>query len=267
MKNHKFRVIVVDDEKLIAKNIATNISRANGSFEVVATAYNGQEAYELAQNLLPDVLFSDIKMPIMDGLKLISLINENFPSIKTVIVSGYDDFEFAREALVNNASDYLLKPINSADLENTLKKLEWKLLAEKNKFAEKRHTRPIDLVESIKAYLKGNFNKPISFSDIASQYNFSPAYLTKIFKEYTGTSPIKYLQKYRIDVARKLLWSSNLSVKEIAEKVGFEDQFHFSKNFKNVVGVSPQQFRSKILHCDSYDTRLNVNVKEYLDKD
>ena len=108
----------------------------------------------------------------------------------------------------------------------------------------------VKIVEGIKTYLKSNFNKPISFSDIASQYNFSPAYLTKIFKEYAGTSPIKYLQKYRIDVARKLLWSSNLSVKEIAEKVGFEDQFHFSKNFKNVVGVSPQQFRSKISNSD-----------------
>ena len=253
MKNNKFRVIVVDDEKLIAKNISANIARANGSFEVIATAHNGQEAYELAQNLLPDVLVSDIKMPIMDGLKLISLINESYPSIKTVIVSGYDDFEFARDALVNNASDYLLKPINSADLENTLKKLEWKLLAEKDKITEKRQTRPFDIVEGIKAYLKSNFNKPISFSDIASQFNFSPAYLTKIFKEHAGTSPVKYLQKYRIDVARKLLWSSNLSVKEVALKVGFEDQFHFSKNFKNIVGVSPQQFRSKILHCGSHD--------------
>ena len=253
MKSHKFRVIVVDDEKLIAKNIAMNIARANEAFEVICIAGDGQEAYELTQKFLPDVVFSDIKMPVMDGLTLISAINENFPSVKTVIVSGYDDFELARTALQHHASDYLLKPINLADVKNSLQKLERKLLAEKSELSTNRQIRPLDIVESVKAYLRYNYNEPLNFSDIASQYNFSSAYLSKIFKEQTGTSPGRYLSEYRINIAKKLLIDSDLSVKEIAIKVGFEDQFHFSKNFKNIVGISPQQFRTQVLHADTPD--------------
>lgn len=246
MKNYKFRVIVADDEKLIAKNIASTITRANPAFEVICIASDGQEAYELTQKLLPDVVFSDIKMPVMDGLALIAEINEKLPVIKTVIISGYNDFQLARTALLQHASDYLLKPVNPNELQKTLQKLERELLAEKSKLTKERQTRPADVVESIKAYLRHNYALQINFSDIASQYAFSSAYLVKIFKEHTGTSPGKYLRGYRIDIAKKLLMDSNLPVKEIAGKVGFEDQFHFSKIFKNEVGISPLQYREQV---------------------
>jgi len=246
MKNHKFRVIVADDEKLIAKNIAMNIVRANPAFEVVCIAGDGQEAYELTQKILPDVVFCDIKMPVMDGLALIAEINEKLPAVKTVIISGYNDFQLARAALQRHASDYLLKPVNPADLHNTLEKLERELLAAKRELSRDHQTHPADIVESVKAYLRHNYTQQINFSGIASQYGFSCAYLTKIFKEHTGTSPGRYLKGYRIGIAKKLLMDSDLSVKEIARKVGFEDQFHFSKNFKNMVGISPLQFREQV---------------------
>lgn len=245
MKSRKFRVIVVDDEKLTAKNIARNITRINPAFEVVCIAADGQEAFELTRKLLPDVVFSDIKMPIMDGLSLIREINEKFPTIKTIIISGYNDFQLARTALQQNASDYLLKPINPTELQNTLQKLERELLAVSRELSISRQANPGDIVESVKAYLRYNYNHPVSFSDIASQYGFSSSYLARIFKEYTGTSPGRYLNKYRIDIAKKLLMDSNLPVKEIAGRVGFDDPFHFSKNFKNMTGISPLQFREQ----------------------
>ena len=182
MKNHRFRVVVADDEKLIAKNIAMNISRINPSFEVVCIARDGQEALELTEKLLPDVVFSDIKMPVMDGLALITEINEKFPAIKTVIISGFDDFQFARAALRQHALDYLLKPVNPADLRSVLQKLESELLASKDELSKDRQTHPADTVESIKTYLRYNYARPVNFSDIASQYGFSSAYLAKIFK-------------------------------------------------------------------------------------
>jgi len=245
MGSYKFRVIVVDDEKLIAKNIALNISRINPAFEVVCMAGDGQEGYMLTQKLMPDVVFSDIKMPVMDGLKLITEINAKLPNVKTVIVSGYDDFQLARIALQQNASDYILKPVNPADLKTILQKLERELLATKKELFTNQQMRPIDIIESVKAYLRQNYGQSISFSKIASQYGFSPAYLAKIFKEHTGTSPGKHLKEYRINIAKKLLMDSDLSVKEIAVRVGFDDQFLFSKNFKSMIGVSPLQFREQ----------------------
>lgn len=102
--NQKFKVIVADDERLIARNIARNIEKANESFQVISMAADGLEAYEQTKALLPDVVFSDIKMPEMDGIELIRRIAAEFPSIRTVIISGFNDFELAREASGYRAS-------------------------------------------------------------------------------------------------------------------------------------------------------------------
>ena len=153
MKSSKFRVIVAEDEKLIAKNIAAHISKANELFEVICIASDGQEAYELTEKLLPDVIFSDIKMPVMDGLELITKINSNLPNVKSVIISGYDDFEYARTAMQQNVFDYLLKPINPKDLKTTLDNLQRQLFAEKNEMSTNRHFKSIDIVENVKTYL------------------------------------------------------------------------------------------------------------------
>ena len=112
----RFKVIVADDEKLIARNIARRVEQASDRFEVVAQAGTGQEALELSRQLLPDVVFSDIKMPEMDGLTLLARLREAVPSALCVIVSGYSDFEYARAAIQNSAVDYLLKPLNPEEL-------------------------------------------------------------------------------------------------------------------------------------------------------
>ena len=245
MENRNFRVIIAEDEKLIAKNIANSITRLNPNFEIVHVASNGQEAYESTQNLLPDVLFSDIKMPVMDGLTLISKINVTLPKIRTVIISGYDDFNLMRTALQQRAIDYLLKPVNYDELELLLQRIEHELLAERKILLGQRTIDSKDLVESINIYIKHNYNSFIDFSEIAERLGFTQAYLTKVFKKYMEVTPARYLKEYRISVAKKLLMSSNLSIKEIADQVGFEDPFHFSKSFKDVVGESPKQYRKQ----------------------
>ncbi len=239
----KFRVIVADDEKLIAASIARNIEKANDAFSVVSIAYDGAEAYALVQSQAPHVVFSDIKMPEMDGLELIRHISQEYPAIKTIIVSGYNDFELAQSALQCSATDYILKPINPFILQRTLNKLERTLLAEKNMLLVDRENNSLDIYNSIVAYIAHNYAEQINFTKIASQYGFSAAYLTKIFKKHSGIPSGRYLNEYRINVAKKLLLDTDLSIKAIAEKVGFFDQFHFSKNFRNVVGICPTQFR------------------------
>ena len=243
----KFRVIIAEDEMMIAKNIAANVSRANEAFEVISIAPNGQDALASVQELLPDVLMSDIKMPVMDGLALIAEVNSKFPSIKTVIFSGYDDFEFVRAALQNNASDYLLKPVNHAELKVILDRLERELLAEMTELSADRNNNPAEVVQRVIDFIHCNYNKPISLSDISSQFGFSLSYLTKIFTVHTGTPPSKYLKEHRMSAAKKLLITSTFPISKIAEKVGYSDQFHFSKTFKNLVGKSPKQFREDSL--------------------
>lgn len=246
MKNKTFRVVVAEDEKLIASNIAQNITACDSAFEIVSICYDGQTALEMIEKFNPHILFTDIKMPLMDGLAVVEHVHKNDPHIRCVIISGYNDFEYAQTAIKYKAFDYLLKPININELARTLRKIKDELLSEQAQLNSEREKSTGNIVASIIQYLKTNFEHEINFTQIAAEYNFSASYLTKIFKEHTGTSPIKYVNEYRLKIAKTMLIDTNLSVKEIAEKTGFVDQFYFSKCFKNYCGMTPSQYRDSL---------------------
>lgn len=245
MDKREFSVIVVDDEKLITRNIATKIEKTNSAFKVIQLAYDGEQAFSLIKQYLPDVVFSDIKMPIWDGLELLQNIRMHFPSIKVVMVSGYDDFELVRNALQQDAFDYLLKPIRQEDLTKTLQKLESQLRAKRQDYALPEGATSTAIVEQVLEYLRQNYAQDIEFTQIADSYHISSAYLCKIFKDHVGMTPSRYRNEYRINITKELLMKTGLPIKTIAEKAGFADQFYFSKIFKKITGVSPAQFREE----------------------
>ena len=239
----QFKVIVADDEKLIANNISRRIEETNPAFRIISRAGTGLEALEQARELLPDVVFSDIKMPEMDGIQLISRLREEMPDTLCVIVSGYSDFEYMKAAIRNSAVDYLLKPVNPEELRLLLQRLETALLAREQQVISRRESDPAALAESVRVYLQENYGKPVDFSALANSLAVSAPYLSRIFREQTGTSPSKYLTNLRMGQAKKLLLDTNLPVREIAVRVGYPDPFHFSRIFRNTAGMSPAQFR------------------------
>ena len=119
----QFRVFVVEDESLIAKNIAKKIESENTAFKVTGIFSNGEDALAAIAEQPPEVVFTDISMPVMSGLELASKIHESFGHVKTVIITGYSDFEYVREALHYDVEDYLLKPVNTDELGKVLGKL------------------------------------------------------------------------------------------------------------------------------------------------
>lgn len=118
------KVLVVEDEPPILRSLIKLIETTNPEFKVVDFAYNGKEAIEVLEKNKPDIVFTDVKMPIMDGIELISYLFSNYPDIITVIVSGYSDFNYAKSAIRYNAYEYLLKPVVSSLLEELLTKIE-----------------------------------------------------------------------------------------------------------------------------------------------
>ena len=113
-----YRVMLVDDEEDVRQAIARKIDWEEIGFEVVASAENGQEALELQARVHPDVVMTDIKMPFMDGLTLTRKLKENRKNTKVIIFSGFDEFEYAKEAIKLEAEEYLLKPLNASELKN-----------------------------------------------------------------------------------------------------------------------------------------------------
>ena len=118
-----YRIIIADDEEYVRELLASNINRSQKEFEVIAEAGDGREAIELVEKLQPDILIADICMPFVDGLELIRHIRQSSGNIKTVIISGYDDFAYAQQALTLGVTDYLLKPFSPEELYEVLDKI------------------------------------------------------------------------------------------------------------------------------------------------
>lgn len=119
----EYRVLLVDDEEEIRTGISRKIDWEAVGFSLVGEAGNGEEALELAEQLRPDVVLTDIKMPFMDGLELCRRLRQSLPAAKLVVFSGFDDFEYARQAVGMGVSEYILKPINAPELMEVLNKL------------------------------------------------------------------------------------------------------------------------------------------------
>ena len=152
-----FKVLVADDEKLIARSISRRIEESGRNFKVVAQAGTGLEALEKTREWMPDVVFSDIKMPELDGIGLITRLQELNPTILCVIVSGYSDFEYTRAAIRNNAVDYLLKPVNAEELSALLSRLEAVLMAREKTVVPNREASAEEIVRNVLAALRDRF--------------------------------------------------------------------------------------------------------------
>ncbi len=122
-----YKVIIVDDEPASIAYIKNIIERKCSDFEVIDTAINGEDALAKIEKYSPDVIISDIKMPILDGVGLAKKVHEIYPEISFIIVSGYQDFEYAKNAIKFGVCDYLLKPLKPSELLSTLNVLSIKI--------------------------------------------------------------------------------------------------------------------------------------------
>lgn len=119
-----YRIILVDDEEEARTSIIKKINWEEAGFQVIGDAENGQDAFEKIEAMEPDVVLTDIRMPYMDGLTLAERVRQRYPSIKIVIFSGFDDFEYAKQAIKLNVIEYILKPVNVEELTAILKKIK-----------------------------------------------------------------------------------------------------------------------------------------------
>jgi len=118
-----YKVFLVEDEIVTREGIRDNVDWKFAEFEFCGEASDGEVALPLIEASKPDLLITDIKMPFMDGLQLSKIIREHMPWIKIIILSGHDEFDYAKVAIKIGVTEYLLKPISSDDLIEVLKKV------------------------------------------------------------------------------------------------------------------------------------------------
>ena len=116
------KVFLAEDEIVMREGIKNNIDWQGEGFEFVGDAGDGELAYPIIQKTRPDILITDIKMPFMDGLELSRLVKHELPETKIIFLSGYDEFQYAKEAIDIGITDYLVKPVTGAQLIGTLRR-------------------------------------------------------------------------------------------------------------------------------------------------
>lgn len=122
-----FKVVLVDDEPSAIRYLNSIITGRCNGFEVVGHAENGEEGIKKIRSLKPDVVVADVKMPIMNGIELATRIKDEFPSIYTIIVSSYPDFEYTKGAIQSDVLDYILKPVNAAQFKELFESIKRRL--------------------------------------------------------------------------------------------------------------------------------------------
>lgn len=125
------KVFLVEDESIVREGLRDNIPWQQYGYQFVGEAGDGEMALPLIRKLQPDVLITDIKMPFMDGLSLSHIVGQEFPTMKIIIISGYDDFEYARRAICEGVEQYLLKPITRSTMQKVLAEVREKIEAER----------------------------------------------------------------------------------------------------------------------------------------
>lgn len=245
-----YKALIIDDEKPVQIAIRKLGSWSKYHIEPPETASNGKEALSAMRELHPDLCFVDMQMPIMNGIEYLKQASLEFPGTQFIIISGYDDFEYARSAIKYGACEYLLKPIVREELNAAIEKAILKI-DPNAAFSENEMDRdtvpPEEVVKIIKEYIDKNYHTNIKISMFTTQYFFSKEYLSKLFKQTYGCGIYTYVQEVRMKRAKDLLENPDIKIQSISERLGYADNNYFSKAFKNYYGISPSQWRRA--HC------------------
>ena len=251
----KLSVLLVDDEIMIREGFKRLFDWEAHDCEVVGEAADGMEAMTQIDILRPDIVIMDINIPIMNGLKVIQLSRIKHPDIAFVIVSGYDDFSYCREALRLQITDYILKPVNYEEFGTCIDNLKISLFERRMSTVEEPQKQEERTINGITRYLQEHLSEEMSLSVLAEEFHLNAQYISQLFKSEIGVGFLAYLTNIRMEKAKKLLLSTQLSVAEVAEQSGYGDYRVFTKVFKKAEGITPSQFRRDFLE-DTGSTKI-----------
>ncbi|WP_054027581.1 response regulator transcription factor [Bacillus sp. FJAT-28004] len=249
----KTRLLIVEDEWIIADSLSSMEEWEERCIEVAGIAHNGYEAIRYLEAEPIELVISDIRMPDMDGLQLLQFIYEEMPNTQVIMISGYEEFDYARIALKYGAKGYILKPIDTDELLATVDRLLGQRNLETGAEANAETIQTVvpqtyhkEIVHKAIQYIQDYLHTPLSLSEVAKTAHLTAHYFGQIFKSESGQLFNSYLTQVRMEKACELLKHSGLKIYEICEKVGYVDPKYFSKVFQKQFGMTPNEYRQKM---------------------
>jgi len=244
-----YGVVLVDDEKLILRGLINVIPWEKYGCRVLDTASDGLEGIAKARACKPDILFTDIRMPNMDGLAMIAALKSEFPSMQIAVLTAFRDFDYAQRAMHLGVCRYLLKPSKMEEILEAVEAMAMQIPerpAEGTEAEAKESPASAFVVRAALSYIDRNYMNRLSLSTVADNVFVSQWHLSKLLNRHTGKSFFDIVNAVRVEKAKALLRDPSLKVHEIAEMVGFADVAHFSKIFKKLQRKSPIEYRADL---------------------
>ena len=258
-------LLIMDDEYYVVQGIQKCLSATSLPIDCCYASYSAEQAREIMKRHDIDILLADIEMPYEDGLSFIRWLRQNGYGCRVVILTSHQRFDYCYTAFELDCDGYLLKPVQRAKLEAALQKLIGKTSGEGLRdrgIAEDPALTALparesstgcstgdNFMDSIKSIIMKNLTShELGREFIAEELHLNSDYLSSLFHQKFGQTLTSYILSLRIDRAKEFLQSTDLSVQEISERVGFVNQTYFFRQFKKECGMTPQQFR------DQFDT-------------
>lgn len=239
------KLLIADDEDIIRNGIAKYVQLHTDRFEKILLADNGETALDLILRYRPDIILLDVQMPKKDGITILQDMKQGEIVSQVVILSGYDEFKYAQQAVRFGARDYLLKPVRSADILRMLLEIadEIEGVTEQSKEQREHERERCGIAERAREYIKEHYFENLTLNLVADKVGITPGYLSTLFSKNEQCGFIDYLNQVRIEMACMYLKQNYLKIYEIAYKVGYHDEKYFTKVFRKLMGASPSEYR------------------------
>lgn len=237
-----YKLVVVDDEQLILDGICDIFPWHSLGFNIVHKTTSAREALAYVHTHPVDVVMTDIVMPDMNGLEFAKELKQ-FPNLLVVILSSFSDYDYMREALRLNITDYILKPVNYENLTDYFQKAK-ETLDHRNRITEVRESSYYEnIIQQVNEYLHSNY-PCAKLGEAAERVSISANYLSKIYKDKCGIGFYEKLLRIRMEKAADMLGDPAVKAYEIASLVGYDNPKNFSRAFKSFYRVTPREYRN-----------------------
>ncbi|MDR2931962.1 MAG: response regulator [Oscillospiraceae bacterium] len=237
-------VYLVDDERIILEDLVRSIPWLENGFQVIGYNTNPLVAFAEIVEKKPDVVFTDLKMPVIDGIELVRRIKDANVGAEFIMLSAFEDFTACHDFFALRGLDYIVKPLNEDNAALVLEQLSRELAA-------KNHQQPSTQFEASQsqsfddliAYVNEHFNQNHTLAGLGERFHMNPTYICDLFaKQYESTLTI-FVTNLRMKEASRLMLETDTAFKEIAIHCGYPNYQYFCKVFKQHFGKSPSGYR------------------------
>ncbi len=239
-----YRVAILNDDEIEIKSTEAGFNWAKYGMEVVGGFADPKEMLFYLKTNDVDVIFTGINMPNMTGFELIEEIKIKMgrDDVIFVIISEHDDYEYMRKAIRLGAVDYLKTPFKKENTDEVLAGVA-SMLKKLGKVPKRIEGRDF---ESLISYINENYSKTLHLEDLSRKFYFNPNYLCMLFRRRLGTTFSEYIKSIRMNKAKELFESKNITVSEVSGLVGYRDYSYFHKTFTAYFGITPAQYKKSV---------------------